>query len=134
MKFKLGVIAAALCLSMTGAASAKTLQFKAPLAGADGAAKGEVTATLDSATKAFNYTATYSGLSGPALAAHFHAAEAGANGPPVLPAKEVASPIKGTATLTDAQVADLTAGKWYFNIHTAANPGGEVRAQLPAAK
>ena len=34
------------------------------------------------------------------------------------------------ATLTDAQIADLVAGKWYFNIHTAANPGGEVRGQV----
>ena len=32
--------------------------------------------------------------------------------------------------LTDAQIADLNAGKWYFNIHTAANPGGEIRGQL----
>src|SRR6266851_816002 len=41
-----------------------------------------------------------------------------------------ASPIKGSATLTDAQAADLTAGRWYFNIHTAANKGGEIRGQV----
>ena len=38
--------------------------------------------------------------------------------------------LKGEATLTDAQAADLKAGKWYFNIHTAANKGGELRGQL----
>ncbi|MDB5424047.1 MAG: hypothetical protein JWQ29_1463, partial [Phenylobacterium sp.] len=43
------------------------------------------------------------------------------------------SPIKGTATLTDAQIADLNAGKWYFNVHTAANPGGEIRGTVTAA-
>ena len=32
--------------------------------------------------------------------------------------------------LTAAQVADLMAGKWYVNIHTAANKGGEIRGQL----
>ena len=26
--------------------------------------------------------------------------------------------------------ADLAAGKWYFNIHTAANKGGEIRGQV----
>ena len=42
----------------------------------------------------------------------------------------VTSPIKGEATLTDAQAADLAAGKWYFNVHTAANKGGEIRGQV----
>jgi hypothetical protein len=41
-----------------------------------------------------------------------------------------ASPIKGSATLNDAQAADLMAGRWYFNIHTAANKGGEIRGQV----
>ena len=40
------------------------------------------------------------------------------------------SPLKGEATLTDAQAADLQAGKYYFNIHTAANKGGEIRGQV----
>jgi hypothetical protein len=42
----------------------------------------------------------------------------------------LASPIKGAATLTDAQAADLTSGKWYFNIHTEANKAGEIRGQV----
>jgi len=40
------------------------------------------------------------------------------------------SPITGSATLTDAQMADLEAGKCYVNVHTAANKGGEIRGQL----
>ena len=36
----------------------------------------------------------------------------------------------GAATLTDAQAKDLADGKWYFNIHTAANKGGEIRGQV----
>jgi hypothetical protein len=91
-----------------------------------------VTATLDTATKMFNYSVTYAGLSGPATMAHFHKGAVGVAGPPVVavPATSLASPMTGMATLTDAQVADLEAGAWYFNIHTAANPGGEVRGQV----
>jgi hypothetical protein len=99
----------------------------------DSKGSGTVTATYDTASKKFTYTATYSGLTGPATAAHFHGpAAAGANAPPVVPvpATALASPIKGEATLTDAQAADLAAGKWYFNIHTAAHAGGEIRGQV----
>lgn len=39
-------------------------------------------------------------------------------------------PIEGTAYLSDAQAADLLDGKWGANIHTTANPGGELREQM----
>jgi hypothetical protein len=85
--------------------------------------------------KTLTYSATYKDLTGPVVAAHFHGpAAAGGNAPPVVPAVASPSPIKGTATLTDAQIADLNAGKWYFNVHTAANPGGEIRGTVAAAK
>ena len=83
-------------------------------------------------THVLSWTVTYSGLSGPATGGHFHGpAMAGANAGVVVPfTGSLASPIKGTATLTAAQAADLMAGKWYVNLHTAANPGGEIRGQL----
>ena len=133
-------IAAALAMFVAGGAQAATLKFATSLKGADEvpanttAGTGQVSATLDTATKAFSYTVTYDGLTGPAVAAHFHGPAApGVNAPPVIMIMSLASPITGTATLTDAQVADLTAGKWYFNVHTAANKGGEIRGQLKAA-
>ena len=99
----------------------------------DSKGTGTVTATYDTTSKKLNYTATYSGLTGPATAAHFHGpATAKDNAPPVVPVpgNALASPIKGEATLTDAQAADLAAGKWYFNVHTAAHAGGELRGQV----
>ncbi len=41
-----------------------------------------------------------------------------------MPIAPVTSPLEGSATLTDAQAADMMAGKWYVNVHTAANKGG----------
>ncbi|MDR8763944.1 hypothetical protein FEP90_05670 [Burkholderia multivorans] len=82
------------------------------------------------------WTVTYANLTGPATAAHFHGPapvgqNAGVQVP--IPKDALASPIKGSAELTDAQVTDLMGGKWYFNVHTSAHPSGEIRGQmLPA--
>jgi hypothetical protein len=119
------------------AAMADTVAFKAQLNAASevppntSAATGQAEISLDTATKVLTYTVTYSGLSGPASGAHFHGpAEAGKNAGIVVPFNFVVSPIKGTATLTDAQISDLTGGRWYVNVHTSANPGGEIRGQV----
>ena len=138
----MGWAAAAVLLAATPAVAA-TLHFATTLKGADevpattSKGTGKVTATLNTATKAFSYKVTYSGLTGPATMAHFHGpAAAGANAGVAVgvPTSALASPMSGKATLTDAQVTDLTAGNWYFNIHTAANPGGEIRGQMAAVK
>ena len=96
------------------------------------AATGSADIDYDPASKKLSWKLTYSGLSGPATAAHFHGpAEAGKNaGVAVAIPNATSSPAEGSATLTDAQAADLMAGKYYVNIHTAANPGGEIRGQV----
>jgi hypothetical protein len=96
---------------------------------------GTVTATFDPATKMLTWNGTYSGLSGDPTAAHFHGpAEVGKNAGVAIfistKGTPFTSPFSGSATLTDAQASDLMAGLWYTNIHTAANPGGEVRGQV----
>ena len=64
--------------------------------------------------------------------AHFHGPAApGSNGPPVITVGDNAKlPIGGSVRLSEKEMDDLLAGKWYFNVHTAANPGGEIRGQL----
>ena len=96
------------------------------------AGTGTVEASLNKATNLLRWKITYSGVSGPVSAGHFHGpAMAGQNAGVVVPFKgSTASPIEGEATLTPEQAADLMAGKWYANLHTAANPGGEIRGQV----
>ncbi|SFC41572.1 CHRD domain-containing protein [Polaromonas sp. OV174] len=95
---------------------------------------GSVDAVLNKDTNLLRWKVNFTGLSGPATAAHFHGPAAiGSNAGVVLPwAGPIKSPMEGSATLTPAQAADLIAGRWYANIHTAANPGGEVRGQMTA--
>ena len=95
--------------------------------------KGEANVDYDKASKKLTYKVIYSDLTGDATAAHFHGPAApGANAGVVIPigSGAPANPTEGSATLTDAQAADLLAGKWYVNVHTKANPGGEIRGQV----
>jgi hypothetical protein len=98
-------------------------------------ATGSADIDFDPATKKLTWKLTYSGLSGPATAAHFHGpAEVGKNASVAVPITNAgSSPVEGSATLTDAQAADMMAGKCYVNVHTAANPGGEIRGQVTKA-
>lgn len=96
---------------------------------------GEVTATYDPATKRLSWKGTYTGLTGPVTAAHFHGpAKPGENAGVLVPATVTSSPFSGEATLDDAKASDLQAGRMYFNIHTAANPKGEIRGQVETAR
>ena len=100
-----------------------------------GAGKGTAMLTLDPTTKQLSWTVKFSDLSGPATAAHIHGpAAVGANAGVAIPfdnvPKAASGEIKGSKVLTDAQIADLDAGKFYVNIHTEANKGGEIRGQV----
>src|SRR5438876_10707572 len=109
-----------------------TLDGKAQVPPNTSAATGSADIDYDAASKKLSWKLTYSGLSGPATAAHFHGpGEPGKNaGVAVAIPNAGSSPAEGSATLTDAQAADLTAGKYYVNVHTPTNPGGEIRGQV----
>lgn len=96
------------------------------------AATGQADVSFDPESNKLTWSVSYAGLSGPATAAHFHGpAVGGRNAGVVVPLTGgMDSPIAGSTTITKAQAADLLAGKWYVNVHTAANPGGEIRGQV----
>ena len=136
--FRTSLLTAAFAAGLISIASAATVNYHATLTGKSEvpptttSGSGDVLATLDTSKKTLTYTLTYMGLTGPATAAHFHGpAAAGANAGVAVPiGSPPASPVSNTVTLTDAQMKDLQAGKWYANVHTKANPAGEIRGQL----
>lgn len=138
MKMSIPTLALAAALASVQAiapASAEMLAFKADLKGAsevpptDSAATGTAEVSVDTATKEVKWTIQFSGLTGDATAAHFHGpAAVGENAGPAV---DISGKIEsGSATLTDAQLADLQAGKLYINLHTAKFPDGEIRGQV----
>jgi hypothetical protein len=129
-------LALTVAIGVTVPAKAEVINLKATLSAKSevppnsSQGTGTVTATYDTANKKLSWKGNYSGLSGPATAAHFHSGETGKNGAVAVPIVPNASPFEGSATLTDDQAAELLAGRWYVNVHTEANKGGEIRGQV----
>lgn len=135
-------IAALLSTPAFAPAFADVLHFGATLSGDketppnDSKGSGTLTATYDTITKKLTWSVSYSGLTGQAIAAHFHGpAPEGKPAPIEVPAPHPESnPIQGDAVLTDKQAQDLLSGNVYFNIHTQAHKAGEIRGQVKQAK
>src|ERR1700732_2191535 len=135
---------AAAVLVATGTWSfASTVSVRAELSGArevpptQSKGTGSLKATLDTASNSLTWTGSYSGLSGPVTGGHFHGPvsyvglTSEQNAPlPVGTSGSLASPCKGSTTITGAQAKDLMDGRWYFNIHTPANKDGEIRGPI----
>ena len=116
---------------------AAMVNFKASLSGKSEvppnttAGTGSVTASYDTDSKKLAWKGSYSGLTGPASAAHFHGpAPAGKNAGVMVPISPNGPSFEGSATLNDAQAKALMDGDMYVNVHTAANKAGEIRGQL----
>jgi hypothetical protein len=95
---------------------------------------GTVTGTYDPSSMVLSYTVTYSGLSANPSAGHFHFGDAKHTGTvfisfPAFPAA-TSGTVSGKATLTAMQADSFKLGHVYSNIHTASNPGGEVRSNV----
>lgn len=111
--------------------------YEVPPVTTTGTGTGTGSFTVDRSTGALSGSITVSGLSGPAVAAHIHRGFAGINGgiavglvadPAVAGKFDVPAATVLNALPTD--LANFLAGGMYVNAHTAANPGGEVRAQV----
>jgi hypothetical protein len=119
-------------LTLSGAASASQ---EVPTNTSTGT--GSISGSYHKENNSLEYTITWSGLSGAPSMMHFHGpAPAGQNAGVAMPitgfTAAATGSVSGTATLTDTQETDLLAGNWYYNLHTAANPGGEIRGQITA--
>lgn len=139
-KFSSLLAGAAIATMLASPALAEMVKFSATMDAAQevpptsSSGKGTADISFDTESKTLEWTLDYSGLSGDASAAHFHGpAAAGENAGVAVPIPDPASGAKGSATLTDAQAADLMAGRYYVNVHTAANPDGEIRGQVEKA-
>ena len=98
-----------------------------------GSARGRFSATVNaSATGAtVAWELTFSGLTGAAGAAHIHTAPRGTAGPVTVPlCGPCQSPVSGTANVSASVLEALQTGGMYVNVHTAANPPGEIRGQV----
>jgi hypothetical protein len=139
-RFALGSLAAAAAFAFAGCGMMKSDNkggaMTVPLSASNevppNPSSGTGTGKVELDGNVVKWTVTYSGMTGPVTAGHFHGpAPAGSNAGVVVPfAGPLASPIVGSATLTPAQVDQLKSGLWYINLHTAANPGGEIRGQV----
>jgi Cu/Zn superoxide dismutase len=103
-------------------------------------ARGSGTVVLNAAETQITVSLSFSGLSANPVGAHIHgSAGVGSNASILfdfsgaLPAATSGSIAPQTFALSGAQVADLKAGRFYFNIHTATYGGGEIRGQILTA-
>jgi len=132
------VFAAAL---LAGTASAEQMEMTIELSGdqqnppVETDASGEAEVTFDTETRQLSWEMEHSGLSGDPTAAHFHGpADPGENAGVQVPMPDPSSGSEGSAELTEEQAEMLMDGKLYINVHTEANPNGEIRGQVTAAQ
>ncbi len=100
------------------------------------AASGEASFALDPALNLLQYTVSVTDIVG-TTAAHIHLAPSGKNGPVIFGlfsaaqgVLDAAHPLGGGLQLTGKNLVDLLTGYYYVNVHTTANPSGEIRGQI----
>lgn len=150
-----GTVLLALAMALAANGQSSKAKFGATLKGPNEVpavdSKGTGTATFTVSGTSVDYKISASGLSGDATAAHIHVGPSTASGPVVVPfpAKAISNTGNGSVTISgsftsadikpqanpsiqnlDDLLAQMSAGKTYVNIHTAAHPPGEIRGQI----
>jgi len=127
------------CLLLNSASAFSQIMFTASLDGNQEtpnpvvtSASGTAWLVLSSDFKSITYNVTYANLSAPFTASHFHVGPAGVGGGVVFPITTyIGNTAKGTwNNIPDSILAKLFNGLLYVNVHTSANPGGEIRGQF----
>jgi CHRD domain-containing protein len=143
---RLALVALACAAALTAFGSqafALIIPIQATLTGAgevppnDSPGRGRMTGTFDTDTNTLTWTVTYSGLSGPVIAAHFHGPVSYLGLTPEENAPiqvgtpgNLTSPFHSIAQISADQAKDLKDGRWYFNVHTKKFPDGEIRGPV----
>jgi len=117
-----------------GASMDSAAEVPAPTGLVPGTGTGAILIDIDG-TVAYQITVT--NLSGPLTAGHFHQGAPGVGGGVVKgltyvnnTASGIWAPSDVSQPLTDALLRALVKGQFYLNVHTAANPAGEIRGQV----
>jgi len=139
----IAVAAFGLSIATSAPALALKIAIQATLTGGgevpanDSKARGLMQGTFDTDTDTLQWTVTYSGLSSPAVGAHFHGPVSYLGLTPeenapiqVGTSGSLASPFHGTAKIDATQAKDLRDGRWYFNLHSKNFPSGEIRGPV----
>ena len=93
-------------------------------------ATGRGAVVVNPTTKEITGGVTFTGLTGTPTAAHIHRANTIPAIALTLAADNATATIPPNTTISDADYAELLAGTLYFNVHTASNPGGEIRGNI----
>jgi hypothetical protein len=131
----IAALASAAALLSVTAAEADIVHVQARLKSADPAAaahaRGQLAGVLDTDRNVLEYTVNYAGLSGPVVEAGFRPAASDPSDPAVTsPAADKTGAIHAVVTLSNAQVRDLLAGRWVFDVRTGAAPDGELEGSV----
>lgn len=124
----LAVIAACASMAAMSETVALTGSNEVPPVTTTATGTADITIGADRSVKA---SVTAKGMT--ATASHIHMAAAGANGPVIVPFTKSGDntfSAAADAKLTEEQFAAYKAGKLYVNVHSAKDPGGEIRGQL----
>ena len=132
---RIRILAAAMLVGGLAAGSALAADVKVALSGANevppvttsAAGSGTITVADDGSVSG---SVSSTGVAG--TAAHIHEAAAGKNGPVIIPLTKEGDTYKVPpgAKLNSAQMTSFKDGNLYVNVHSAANPNGEIRGQL----